>query len=55
MNEENTGAVLVGVCRGKVSEGIDFSDDTARCIVLVGIPYPMMTDMGVILKQHYLD
>lgn len=37
---ELTGGVLLGVCRGKLSEGIDFSDDAARCVVIVGIPYP---------------
>jgi Fanconi anemia group J protein len=42
MREEhsNTGAVLMGVCRGKLSEGIDFSDDAARCVIVFGIPYP---------------
>ena len=37
---KNTGAVLMGVCRGKLSEGIDFSDDAARCVIVFGIPYP---------------
>lgn len=55
LSEEQTGAVLVGVCRGKLSEGLDFSDNTARCVVLIGIPYPSLSDPGVLLKQHYLD
>jgi Rad3-related DNA helicase len=37
---KNTGSVLMGVCRGKLSEGIDFSDDAARCVIVFGIPYP---------------
>ena len=45
----------MGVCRGKLSEGIDFSDDAARCVIMVGIPYPNMSDPYVIMKQHYLD
>lgn len=40
----NTGAVLIGVCRGKLSEGIDFSDDAARCVIVYGIPYPSYLD-----------
>ena len=49
------GAVLMGVCRGRISEGLDFSDNAARCVIIVGIPYPQMTDPKVILKKEYLD
>ena len=38
--QENGGAILMGVCRGRISEGLDFSDDAARCCIVVGIPYP---------------
>ena len=34
------GAILMGVCRGRISEGLDFSDNAARCVIIVGIPYP---------------
>jgi len=30
-----TGALFLAVCRGKVSEGLDFSDDNARAVVTV--------------------
>lgn len=49
------GAILMGVCRGRISEGLDFSDNAARCVMIVGIPYPQMTDPKVILKKEYLD
>lgn len=49
------GAIIFAVCRGKISEGLDFSDDAARSVILVGIPYPMTLDPKTILKKHYLD
>lgn len=49
------GAVLIGVCRGKISEGLDFSDSAARAVVIIGIPYPMLVDPKVILKKYHLD
>ena len=52
---EKSGAILMGVCRGRISEGLDFSDNAARCVVIVGIPYPQMTDPKVVLKKEYLD
>lgn len=38
------GAILCCVCRGKVSEGIDFADEMARAVVLIGIPFPAVAD-----------
>ncbi|RUP44247.1 LOW QUALITY PROTEIN: hypothetical protein BC936DRAFT_149718 [Jimgerdemannia flammicorona] len=34
-----TGAVFFAVCRGKVSEGVDFADSRGRAVVVTGIPY----------------
>lgn len=45
----------MGVCRGKISEGLDFSDDAARLVLIVGIPYPNLTDPKIVLKKNYLD
>jgi len=47
--------VFIAVCRGKLSEGIDFVDDAARCVVVVGIPYPLIMDPRIVTKKDYLD
>ena len=39
------GAILCCVCRGKVSEGIDFADEMARAVVMIGIPFPSSADL----------
>ena len=49
------GSLLVGVCRGKVSEGIDFADAQARAVVCVGIPFPNWKDHQVQQKREYND
>lgn len=46
---------MFAVCRGKISEGLDFSDDAARSVFLIGIPYPMYYDPKTILKRYQLD
>ncbi|KAJ8772742.1 hypothetical protein K2173_027919 [Erythroxylum novogranatense] len=52
---KNEGAAFLAVCRGKVSEGIDFSDDNARVVIVVGIPFPNINDIQVGLKKKYND
>lgn len=37
----------------QVSEGIDFADSRARCVMVVGIPYPHAKDSKVNLKKEY--
>lgn len=49
------GAALFGVCRGKMSEGIDFADDYARCVCVVGVPFPNLGDFKVALHRAWLD
>jgi regulator of telomere elongation helicase 1 len=46
---------MMGVCRARMSEGIDFTDDAARMVIVVGIPYPNLTDPKIILRRNYLD
>jgi len=49
------GAIFLAVCRGKVSEGIDFADANARAVICVGIPYPNTKDPLVLQKRSYND
>ncbi|XP_067328247.1 Fanconi anemia group J protein [Anolis sagrei] len=53
--EGKGGALLIAVCRGKVSEGLDFSDDNARAVITIGIPFPNVKDLQVELKRKYND
>lgn len=53
--ENNGGALLFCVVGAKMSEGINFSDDMARCVVMVGLPYPDISDPELAQKMKYLD
>ena len=46
---------MFAVCRGKMSEGIDFSNDNGRGVIITGLPYPPYKDPRVILKKQFLD
>ncbi|KAJ8044233.1 Fanconi anemia group J protein [Holothuria leucospilota] len=50
-----TGVLFLAVCRGKVSEGMDFADNNARAVITVGIPFPSFKDPQVELKRAYND
>ena len=47
------GALLCSVMGGKLSEGINFSDDLARCVMVVGLPYPDKRDVVFKEKLKY--
>lgn len=46
---------MFAVCRGKISEGIDFANDNGRAVIVTGLPFPLITDPRVKLKQQYLN
>ena len=53
--KEKGGAILMAVCRGKASEGIDFSDYQSRLVVIVGLPYPPIYDARVMVSVISLN
>lgn len=49
------GAAFFGVCRGKASEGLDFSDRAGRAVIICGIPFANAVDPKVKLKKEVLN
>lgn len=49
------GAIFFAVCRGKVSEGLDFTDAYGRAVIITGIPFVKFDEPKVKLKQSYLQ
>lgn len=53
--ESGRGAVFFGVARGRVSEGIDFSDHYGRCVLLFGLPVRNTQSMIVQTRADYIE
>ena len=47
--------MLVCVIGGKLSEGINFSDDLARTVIVCGLPYPSTQSMAMQQKMTFYD
>eukprot|EP00727_Mastigamoeba_balamuthi_P001895 m51a1_g11702 hypothetical protein (716) ;mRNA; r:40285-42580 len=49
------GALLLAVCRGRASEGVNLPDEAARAVVVVGVPFASTRDLRVSLKRAHND
>jgi len=38
-----------------MSEGLDFTDQLARCVIIVGLPFPQKNDPRVAQKKIFLN
>ena len=43
------------ICRGRLSEGIDFPDGLCRAVIMVGVPYANINDPFIKEKKNHLD
>ncbi|KAJ2447053.1 ATP-dependent DNA helicase chl1 [Coemansia sp. RSA 2424] len=51
----STGALLLSVIGGRLSEGINFSDDLGRAVVIVGMPYPSLDSPELAERLAYYE
>ena len=47
IKEQKSLAILFCVIGGKLSEGINFNDDLARTLIVLGLPYPSTKSQSI--------
>jgi chromosome transmission fidelity protein 1 len=53
--DKKTGAVLFAVIGAKLSEGLNFSDDLARAVVVIGLPFPNKNSPELQERMRYAN
>lgn len=48
-------AILFAVCRGTLAEGVDFPDAPGRAVLIIGVPYPDLSDPRIKAQQEYYE
>ncbi|KAI4716679.1 DNA repair helicase [Aureobasidium sp. EXF-10727] len=51
----STGALLLAVIGGRLSEGINFSDSLGRCVMVIGLPYANPNTAEQKAKTKYIE
>lgn len=47
--------MLIAFTRGRLIEGIDYTNELARAVFMIGVPYPDPDAEDIKMKKEYLD